>query len=140
MHHRNESRLFPKALKTFSYNFKYGERGAKYDSGITYGSSQTNAVIRHQLNQEGFPTSGVSTTPKLERAKIYAQGPYGKEPGVVYRIDRISLDCHKVKQYVVAEYAKFPSVPEDEEVILVSADCDPLPADIVAEVIKVENS
>ena len=140
LHSRNEGRLFPKTIKPFSYTYRYGERGLKFDSGVTYGDSPTNAVIRHQLNQEGFPTSGVSTTPSLDRAKIYARGQDGTAPGVVYRIDRACLDIYGVKQYVVAEYAKFPSVPDDEEVILVSADCGPLPHEIIAEVIPIENS
>ena len=109
IHCRNEGRIFPKSLEQFSYSFKFDEPGLKYDSGATYGSSSTNAVIRHQLNQEGFPTSGVSTTPSLERAKIYARGRDGTATGVVYRIDCACLDIHGVKQYVVAEYSKYPS-------------------------------
>ena len=140
IHCRNEGRIFPKSLEPFSYTFKYGERGLKYGSGVTYGSSPTNAAIRHQLNQEGFPTSGVSMTPSLERAKIYARGTDGTASGIVYRINRACLDIYGVKQYIVAEYAKFPSVPDDEEVILVSADFGALPDEIIAEVIPIENS
>jgi hypothetical protein len=138
LHRRSGGRLVPKAVGTFAYTFKYNEPGVKYNSGAVYGASPTNAVIRHQLNQESFPTSGVSTTPHLDRAKLYARGRGGTESGVVYRIDRALLAIHGVTEYAVSEYAKQPSVPEDEEVILVGADSGPLPDAIVVEVVEVE--
>jgi len=140
IHRQNDGRLLPKTLEMFTYAFNWGGKGLKWGSGATYGSSPTNAVIRHQLNQEGFPTSGVSTTPSLERAMVYARGLDGTGTGVVYKIDCARLDTHRVTQYVVAEYAKYPSVSVDEEVILVSADFGPLPNEIIAEVIQIETS
>lgn len=136
IHKNNDGRLVPQRLEVFTYAFQYSETGLKYGSGVTYGSSETNAVIRHQLNQEGFPTSGVSTTPFFERARYYALGK-DTSTGYVYKIDRSLLQQHGVSEFVVSSFAKFPSVPEDHEVILVSSDFGELPSEIIIEVIAV---
>lgn len=133
LHEKNQGRLIPKSVESFSYTFQYGED--KYGSGAAYGHSTRNAVIRHQLRQEGFPTSGVSTTPMFEQAKSYAL--YESERGYIYKIDRTRLAAHGVKEYVVSEYAKQPSAPKDEEVILVAADNGILPDTVVVETIAV---
>lgn len=73
-HDRNGGRLEPKKIEPFEYNFHWEEKGVTWDSGGTWDSTTTNAVIRHQLKQEGFPTSGISTTPLFERAEVYARG------------------------------------------------------------------
>ena len=135
MHNSTGGRLRPKKFEPFTYAFHYGE-GIKYGSGAKYGSSETNAVIRHQLKQEGFPTSGVSTTPLLEKAKYYALGK-SNLAGYVYKIDRSILRQCGIKEFVVADFARFPSVPEDQEVILVSPDFGELPLEIVIEIIQV---
>ena len=134
IHRKNKGQLVPKKTEPFQYAFHYGE--GTYGSGATYGPSQTNAVIRHQLNQGGFPTSGVSTTPHFECAKFYATHN-GKQTGYVYKIDRSLLAGHNVREFVVSQLAKRPSVPEDEEVILVASDFGPLPDEIVVDVIPV---
>ena len=126
----------PRKTDAFTYSFHWGERGAKYNSGIKYGESEANAVVRHQLNQEGFPTSGVSTTPHYERAVVYARGKGGTSNGYVYRIDRDRLTDFDIREFVVAEYVKEPSIPEDDEVILVTPDGGAVPAEI-ADVLKI---
>lgn len=136
MHRNNGGRLVPKKLESFTYAFHWGEPGAKYGSGIKYGTSETNAVIRHQLNQEGFPTSGISTTPLFDRAQHYALGEGGLV-GYVYKIDRSILHRYGVREFTVENFAKFPSVPEDQEVILVSSDFGELPPEIVIEIIAI---
>ena len=136
MYKSNGGRLVPKKLESLTYAFHWGEPGTKYGSGIKYGSSETNAVIRHQLNQEGFPTSGISTTPLFERAKRYAISK-DTPRGYIYKIDRSLLQQYGVREFPVANFAKFPSVPEDQEVILVSSDFGELPPEIVIEVIEV---
>lgn len=136
MHNSTAGRLCPKKLGPFTYAFHYGE-GIKYGSGAKYGSAETNAVIRHQLNQEGFPTSGVSTTPLFDRAKHYALSK-SNLAGYVYKIDRSILRQCGVREFVVAESATFPSVPEDQEVILVASDSGELPPEIVIEIIQVK--
>ena len=134
IHRKNNGRLVPKETGPFEYAFHYGE--GEYGSGETYGSSPINAVVRHQLNQEGFPTSGVSTTPHFERAKFYATHN-GKLAGYVYKIDRSLLSSHSVQEFIVSEFAKRPSVPEDDEVILVASDFGPLPEEVIVDVISV---
>ena len=119
---RTNGLLIPKTSSPFEYCFKWGEPGLKWGSGATYGTSEANAVVRHQLEEAGFPTSGVSTTPLLDRATYYAThcGRYGG--GYVYKIDRGALPSYGVSAYVVRDYVTNPAVPEDEEVILVAAD------------------
>ena len=71
-HEARGGSLIPKAPGKFDYQFHWGEEGATWDSGITYDSTETNAVIRHELLQQGFPTSGISTSPHARRASYYA--------------------------------------------------------------------
>jgi len=92
-----------------------------------------NAVRQHQWKQNGLPTSGVSTTPHLERARFYAAAN-----GVIVRIDRHLLAQHGIKEYRVKDYlTKDPqnvAVPEDDEVILVKQDGGDFPRDIVVHI------
>jgi hypothetical protein len=129
--------LKPKVVGAFTYNFHWGESGAYWDSGITWDSTPANAVIRHQFNQEGFPTSGISTTPHFERATIYARGKDGLSLGFIYKIARARLKEHDVREFIVADYAIYPSVPEDDEVILVIPNSQHLPEDLVIEIIPI---
>ena len=131
MHQKNGGQIVPKACGPFTYSFHWDE----YDwtSGVTWDESETNAVIRHQLRQEGFPTSGVSTTPHFERAKYYAT--HNGKDGVIYKIDRDILAYHGVKEFPVAGFATSPSIPDDEEVILVASNDEALPSEIVIEII-----
>lgn len=135
IHLETGGKLIPKGL-SFKHPVRYGSRIAKYDSGITYGYSENNAVIGHQTNSNEFLTSGVSTTPDFERAKFYANK--GKsEKGVVYKINRQKLTVYEVKEYIVSKYATQPTVPEDDEVILVDKNNGPLPNEIIIDVIEV---
>ena len=136
-HDRNGGRLEPKKIEPFEYNFHWEEKGVTWDSGGTWDSTTTNAVIRHQLKQEGFPTSGISTTPHFERAEVYARGRDGRSAGYVYKIDRSLLQQHGVSEFVVKDYVKEPSIPEDDEVILVAADNAASPAVLIVERIPV---
>jgi len=103
----------------------------KHNGGATHDKSEQNAVLVHQLNQKGYPTSGISTTPKRDRAEHYATGGGKYERGFVFIIDRTMLDCFEIKQHVVSDQIPFPSIPEDEEVILVAKDYGNLPDGIV---------
>jgi hypothetical protein len=135
MHDRNRGVLQPKIRGAFEYEFKWGEPGTKWGDGGTWGTSETNAILRHQLNQEGFPTSGVSTTPRYERAKIYAL--HSESQGVVYKISTAELERFSVRLFRVADTARWPSIPEDDEFILVVIDGDVIPSGVIAEVIRV---
>ena len=133
---QNEGYLKPKKIEPFEYTLHFDE-GFKWDSGGTWDSSRANAVIRHQLNQEGFPTSGISATPHFERAQVYARGRNGQSAGYVYKIERSLLSKYGVKEFFVSDYAKEPSIPEDEEVILVAEDFNALPQSVVLSVIHI---
>lgn len=133
--HRDSAGLLkPKVSGPFTYNFHWGETGAVW-GGITWGSSSHNAVVRHQINQEGFPTSGISTTPRNERARVYARGKDGRSEGFVYKIDRVKLHQYGVQEFIVANYCS-PSISEDDEVILVAPEGIHLPPDLVIEIIS----
>lgn len=135
-HTINRGLLMPKMQGPFTYNFHWDEPGAGWDSGISWDSTINNAVIRHQLNQEGFPTSGISTTPHLDRAIFYARGKDGDSDGFVYKIDRTSLHVYGINEFVVSDFCS-PSIPEDDEVILVLESVPHLPMGLVADVIPV---
>jgi hypothetical protein len=135
LYKKNNGKLIPKSSDAFLYAFKYGDSKNKYGSGGSYGISSANAVLRHQLDQEGYPTSGISTTPHFERARTYAT--YGGVLGYVYKIDRHLLDGNGVKQWLVAQFVVQPSIPEDDEVILVANDFGALPDIIVVEIVPV---
>lgn len=135
-HRANDGLLKPKVQGQFAYAFHWDEPGANWDSGITWDSTSTNAVIRHQLNQEAFPTSGISTTPHLARALFYVRGPKGTAGGYVFKISRRALSLEGVEQFVVAKFCA-PSVPEDDEVILVIRNREYLQTTVVTEIIEV---
>jgi hypothetical protein len=126
--------LEPKRSGSFSDSACYGE--AKYDEGWNYGESEANAVLRHQLDQKGLPTVGISTTPSYERAAYYATFG-GRRTGYVYKIDRESLAAHRVREVVVGAFTPAPSIPEDQEVILVSVNGGALPEALILETSEV---
>lgn len=136
LHAQNQGVLVPKAFTPFRYSFHFGE-DVFFGGGATYGEFEVNAVLRHEVKQAGFPTSGISTTPFVDRARLYATHGKTYSAGFVYKIDSGLLELYRVKAYVVADYAARPSVPEDEEVILVAHDFGPLPQEVIVEVLEV---
>lgn len=136
--HNSGLGLKPKASGPFKHAAQWDEPLARWDSGVTWDESEANAVIRHEWNQEGLPTSGISTTPHLERAKFYSRGRDGCQEGVVYRIDRGRLQFHHVREFVVSKYSLWPSIPTDEEVILIPPEGGVMPAELIVEVISVD--
>ena len=133
--YENTKGLHPKITSAFEYAFSF-DGSITFDGSWTFGKSVGNAVRRHELRQEGFPTSGISTTPLIERARFYATHG-GTSEGVVLKIDRTVLSHFKVTEYVVSEWVVNPSAPEDLEVILVAADFGPLPGEVVVEIVEV---
>src|SRR5262245_5859066 len=127
--------LDPKRNDPFLHGAEYGE--ATYWNGWTYGETEVNAVIKHQRHQKGFPTSGISTTPIYERAVFYALGGGKHKVGYVYRIDRDSLADHCVQEFIVSDFTDAPSVPEDQEVVLLAENGGSLPKALVIETIHV---
>jgi hypothetical protein len=104
-----------------------------------WGESTNNAVIEHQQHQAGIPTSGISTTPHLSRAEFYAThgGKYSK--GYVFVIDRALCEVLKVAEFVVNEIVPYPSVVEDDEVILVASDFGSLPKELIVEISEINS-
>lgn len=130
--------LRPKSTNSFSYGAQYGE--ATYGTGWTYGDTEANAVLKHQLNQAGFPTSGISTTPIYDRAAFYATAGGQHQTGYVYKINRHALGGHGVREFIVNDFTTAASVPEDHEVILVVSSGGGLPDAVVTETIKITSS
>ncbi len=126
--------LIPKGNLRQSPTF-YGV--AKYDSGETYGESINNTVILHQRNSTQFPSAFISTTPHYKRAKYYALMGNKAQRGYIYKIDRSLFKQHTVEQFIVKEFANYPEIPEDDEVLLVTKDNDKLPSEVILEVIPV---
>jgi len=137
LYKENNGKLIPKSTDAFLYTFKYGESDYKYGSGGAYGISPANAVLGHQINSKKYPTSGISATPHFERACYYALGNGKFENGYIFKIDCDLLESNNVKEWLVAKYATHPSVPEDDEVILVSNDFGVISENIIAEIIPV---
>lgn len=133
--HQNKTGLLPKGT-SFHRTIKVGD-GFVVGSGIVVGDSSANTIIGHQRDSETFPSSGISTTPFFERAKLYATHKGRKKKGIVYKIDAVLLSEKSVKQYRVKDYTEFPEIPEDDEIILVKNDNGVLPQEIVSEVITV---
>lgn len=133
MHTAYRGELRPKEARPFLRSPEFGR--AEWGNAF-WGENTQNAVIEHQQHQAGYPTCGVSTTPLFERAKFYATNG-GKLPlGYIYVISLKALKSSGVTAYVVNEIVPMPSVPEDEEVILVARDFGTLSRDIVVEIIE----
>lgn len=125
--------LKPKGI-SFTRPIRFGE-GFKYGQGVTFGSSKNNAIISHQVDSGRFPTSGISTTPFLERAKLYATCKGKRAKGVIYKLDRELFAEKGIKEYRVKDFTRYPEIPEDDEVILAKEDNTSLPMEIVIEIL-----
>jgi hypothetical protein len=132
MHETQGGVLRPKQFVPFTRAPEYGRDEW---NNCFWGESSVNAVIEHQRHQAGYPTSGVSTTPHLERARFYATRGGKLLVGYVYVIDRDLCHSHGVTLYVVNDIVPQPSVVEDDEVILVAQDFRAIPADVVIDVV-----
>jgi len=101
------------------------------------GETEEHAVRQHQWQRNGFPTSGVSTTPHFEIAKKV----YAKRNRVIVKINCQLFSKYGIKEYVVKEYlGKFPediAAPEDDKIILAKEDGGSFPKEIIEEVIKI---
>ena len=137
LHEANSGRLIPKSLGAPFRQGVYWDTNFYWDDGCTFGESSRNAVIQHERDSSKNPTSGMSTTPLMENAKRYATHNGKYRSGYVYKIDTELLEEYGVAKYVVVDYATWPAVPENQEVILVAKDFSILPSEIVVELIEV---
>ena len=125
--------------QSFEYVFKVGEiidgstgEVLRVGAGAVVGSSDVNAVVRHQSDPDlGWRDCGMSTTPHVARAEYYATAGHTGQPGSVVVIDTSLLEQHNVRWYRVRDYVRDPSLPKDDEYILVSEDDAELPEAIV---------
>jgi len=104
------------------------------------GKHEKNAVDKHQnpnrYNEADFKdhSAYLSTTPLLNRAMHYATSG-NKISGVVFVIDKNLLVQHHVIEYCVSEIATSITVPEDEEVLLLTKPLgSPLPDAVIMEI------
>lgn len=133
MHQRLNGSLAPKDNEEFKRSPEYGR--AEWGNA-TCGHNDTNAAIEHQQHQAGYPTSGISTTPIMGRAKVYATRDGQYDHGYIYVIDRNLCAEYEVSVYVVSEVVPKPYIPEDEEVILVASEFGALPTEIIVDVFE----
>lgn len=137
LYHSMGGKLTPKACgEAFKRHVYFGEK-VYFGGGATYGESEANAVIMHQTDSSEYPTSGVSTTPVYENAVRYATHDGKHTSGYVFKIDTTLLNDHGVTAHPVDQHARKPTIPEDEEVILVVSGFGTLPDGIIVEVIAV---
>ncbi|MGC2046986.1 MAG: hypothetical protein WA635_00020 [Gallionella sp.] len=126
--------LIPNENKPFIKRAKWG----RFEWRNAYwGECEANAVVEHQQHQAGYPTSGMSTTPHLNRAVYYATHDGQYSFGYVYVIDDALCQLHKVAIYKVKDFVPSPSMPEDDEVILVAHDFGVIPRALVIEIRKI---
>lgn len=110
-----------------------------FGDGMLFGRSKTNAVIFHQKDSNRFPTAYVSFSPHLDRAIHYATNRFVDgifvpgQPGIIYVVDVGLLQDHGVESYRIADYARRPTAPEDDEVALLAPGGGALPAGIVID-------
>jgi hypothetical protein len=123
----------PTDTGTVARSIPWNRSGVGPGSGATRAPSITNTVLEHEAFQR--PTTGVSSTPSLDRARFYAKR--GGGPGRVFVIDRDRLKQYDVTEVIVASIVPFPRIPEDAEVLLVYEAGNVLPQEIVIEVLSV---
>lgn len=133
MYEAQGGELRPKQFVPFT---RAPEFGRDEWNNCFWGDSSLNAVVEHQRHQAGYPTSGVSTTLHLERARFYATRGGEFLAGYIYVIDRNLCHSCGVTLYVVNDIVPQPSIVEDDEVILVAQDFGVIPFGVVIDVVR----
>ena len=138
-----DSGLRPKQIGEFKHVFRMGEivnkrtgRSLRMGEGAVMGENESNPVLRHQIDPEGSPTSGISTTPHYHRAEHYATHGYSQD-GCILKINRDLFEQYGIREFVVKDFVPRPSIPEDDEIILVAKNGGVLPVGILVEVVEV---
>lgn len=142
LYQKLNGKILPKPEKAGQQFHSYacaGDPHAVCGSGIVAGESGGNTVILHQWGQKGYPTSGVSSSPKKERAIVYALGE-GNTKGYIYTLSVNALRDEGVMIYKVSEYATNPAIPEDDEHVLVASDFGEISTLAIVSIEAVENS
>lgn len=111
----------------------WNRSGCGHGSGAKRTPDVTNTILDHEAFQETTP--GVSTTPRLDRAKLYAK--HNGAEGRVFVIDRDRLANSGVRELVVAQHVPCPRIPEDDEVLLWYSASEILPDEIIVKILEV---
>lgn len=108
----------------------------RFGEGLVYGDSLRNELLFHQYKGL-YGTWGISTSPIPEVAERYARGRAGQASGTVYELDvevLLELGC---KIYRVNSHVTDPTVPEDDEHTVVTADFGVVPEAAIVRSYKV---
>jgi len=122
--------------KEFSDNEFTSEPMFGIDTSFPFSfDSVDNKVRQHQWKQNGLPTNGISTTPFLERAKIY-----GKRSRIIAKIDSRLFDKYGISTFDVNKILAFRpediAAKEDNEIILKYKKAGPFPKNIIVDLIN----
>lgn len=126
--------LMPKGQESFAVGPRLG-----IDTRLpfTLGPTAKHAVRQHQWQQHGFETRGVSTTPLLARARVYAANHR-----MIAVIRRDLLLGFGIEEFAVnellADHPEDIACPEDNEVILVRETSGPLPVEIIDRILCID--
>lgn len=134
-HAEHGGKLIPKDSGPF---LKAPEFGVSEWDNCYWGTNEQNAVITHQLHQAGYATCGISFTPFFERAVFYATHDGRYKNGIVYEIETNNCTELGVSIYTVSEIVPSPSVPQDQEIILVAKAFGELPSELIVKIHKIE--
>jgi hypothetical protein len=105
------------------------------DADFTCGKSVANTIHSHEYGGNGQDTSGISTTPFFDRAKVYALGNGKYERGTVLTFSRQALLNGGIEIFRIKDVVGSPAIPEDDEYwIYFEGD---FPMDMIVEAIPV---
>ena len=101
-------------------------------------------AVRAQQWDGRYPTSGVSTTPHLKRAKYYAQHHRTgslKQSGEPTTIATIAVEClatSGIHTFQVSEHVHSSLIfaPKDDEIILVCPNAESFPKEIIVNIFE----
>ena len=123
--------LIPKAQKPFLEPARLPQI-----SPFMLGDRPEHAVRAHQWDKppdKQFETSGISTTPHLERARHYAA-----KHKIIVKIETAPFDTLGIVAYHVVDccHPSHISVPEDDEIILVYPNGHKFPKGIITKIVR----
>ena len=142
MYNELKGQLIPRGTMTTANLFP-GEHLFPSDNSFP-GNHHLNAIDKHQnpnrYHEEDFKNNSayLSTTPHFKRAKNYATNG-NTLPGYVFYIERSTLTELNIHEYSVSELATIITVPEDDEVLLLTNPVGaPLPKEVIIKIERVE--
>lgn len=135
MYEKLNGKLTPKKEGTpFSTYVGCGQTHAVCGSGVMSGKCDQNSIVLHQWKQEGHPTSGLSFTPHYDRALFYAKHGGKYERGYIFRVDVSIFESLGGTVYSVNKRVPAPSIPQDDEHILIAKGFGSIPDECVVQI------